>query len=124
MQLTLPFPPSVNKYYRHVVIKGHARVLMSQEGRAYRDACLACVLSEHGVLRPLTGRLQVRIWLYPPDRRVIDIDNRLKSLLDSLTHCRVIEDDSLIDRIELERCGVAKPGKAVVSVEPARDEGE
>ena len=33
--LKLPYPPSLNHYYRHIVVGGQARVLISSEGRAY-----------------------------------------------------------------------------------------
>lgn len=44
MRLTLPFPPSVNKYYRHIN-KGQlaGRTLISEEGRAFRSAVDAVV---------------------------------------------------------------------------------
>lgn len=72
---TLPYPPSVNHIWRHVVIRGVVRTLLSAEGRKYRVAAREGITGE-----PLTGRLAVRVIVYPPDRRKRDLDNVLKSL--------------------------------------------
>lgn len=72
--------------------------------------------SIHGQTAP-EGRLDVGVQLYPPDRRVRDLDNfGTKSLLDALTHAGIIEDDSLIDRLLIERMPVVKGGKCRVFI--------
>lgn len=111
MTLTLPFPPNVNHYYRHV----GPRVLISAQGRAYRANVLASV-TEQGAPR-LKGRVRITAIAHPPDRRRRDLDNLWKSVLDSLTHARVIEDDSLIDDLRIARAEPAKPGHLIVTVE-------
>ena len=58
---------------------------------------------------PLLGRLSVHINVFPPDRRIRDIDNLLKSALDSLTHAGVYLDDSQIDKIAIVRREIDKP---------------
>lgn len=90
----LPWPPSVNRYYR--VFRN--RILISRDGRKYR---MMVVSRLGGLNRKLTGDVSVEIDLYPPDRRRRDIDNPLKCLLDSMTHAGVYEDDSQIKDIEL-----------------------
>ena len=96
VSLQLPWPPSVNRYWRHV----NGRVLISREGRAYRKVVAAAC---HGV-RGLGGaRLGVDVVLQPPDRRRRDIDNVLKSLLDALEHAGVYDDDGQIDRLMVHR---------------------
>ena len=94
--LTLPHPPSVNHYWRHV---GN-RVLISREGRAYREDVRAVVLAKYftawgQVL--VTGRLRVSVDWYPPDKRRRDIDNIGKALFDAMGHAGIYEDDSQID---------------------------
>ena len=84
----LPYPPTVNTYYRHVGF----RVLISREGRRYRKM----VVSRLAGARPLEGRLSLAATLYPKDRRRRDADNVLKSLLDSLAHAGTMHDDSQI----------------------------
>jgi len=62
------------------------------------------------------GRLAIRLYAYPPDRRRRDLDNILKATLDSLTYAEVIEDDSLFDRIYIERRSPVKDGKLEISI--------
>ena len=54
------------------------------------------------------GRLSVSVTLYQPNARSIDIDNRLKPLLDSLTKSGVWEDDSQIDCLQISRGPISR----------------
>jgi Holliday junction resolvase RusA-like endonuclease len=110
MELSLPFPPSANHYYRHV---GY-RTLISREGRAYREM-VCSILGRMGV-RPLDGGLVVRIELYPPDKRRRDADNSLKCLLDSLQHGGAYKDDGQIMRLSVEKREPVPLGKVVVRI--------
>lgn len=112
LTLKLPWPPSVNTYYRNVVVRGRPRTLISSKGRAYKD--LVTVKYRH--LKPMTGRLCVVMELYPPDKRVIDCDNRAKAAQDSLTSAGVWKDDSQIDILLLIRKKVTPPGHVIVSI--------
>jgi crossover junction endodeoxyribonuclease RusA len=80
IELELPYPPSVNHYYRRV----GPRTLISREGRRFREKVTA-LLAKAGV-GPFNGPLRVEIEIYPPDRRRRDLDNTQKSLLDALEH--------------------------------------
>ncbi|QDJ44988.1 RusA family crossover junction endodeoxyribonuclease [Bordetella hinzii] len=113
--LTLPFPPSVNGYWRHPT-KGPlaGRHLISAEGREYRQAVQAFV--GHHQIGRVEGRLSVAIEVFPPDRRKRDLDNLPKGILDSLTHAGVIEDDGHIDSLLIERKGIHKGGMVRVFV--------
>ena len=102
-EATLPWPPSVNSYWRHRVVGKLATVYVSQKGQAYRKAVNLCLM-EHGVKTyALEGDLRVEIEVFPPDRRKRDIDNLLKSLLDSLTHAQVWKDDNQIADLRIYR---------------------
>jgi len=98
MVLILPWPPSANVYYRNV----QGKTLISAAGRAYRAAVADQVLIQRGA-KQLAGRLAVAIVAHVPDRRRRDLDNLLKSTLDSLTHAGVWLDDSQIDSLRIER---------------------
>ena len=112
--IKMPFPPSVNHYWRHIAVRGRPRVIISKPGRLYRESVVSMVYFKD---RPaLTGRLAISIELCPPDKRKRDIDNYLKALLDSLTHAGVWEDDEQIDRIEVNRVAPQKEGYAMVSI--------
>lgn len=95
--MALPWPPSVNHYYRHV----GPRVLISRDGRQYRET-VGAIARRAG--SPSFGvPVEVGIDLYPPDNRRRDVDNSLKSLLDALTCAGVYEDDSLIQRLTVTK---------------------
>ena len=116
IKVTLPWPPSVNHAWRHVIVKGRARVLLSADCRAYRSAVLIALLEQSARCKPLTGRLSVEIVASPPDRRARDIDGLLKQPLDALQHAGVIENDSAIDRLLIERGPVVPNGRLLVRI--------
>lgn len=88
----LPWPPSINHYYRNV----QGRTLISKEGRDYRDR-IGWLLREAHV-QQMKGHLAMRVELYPPDARRRDIDNVQKALWDALQHGGLYVDDSQIKR--------------------------
>lgn len=109
----LPYPPSVNHYYRHVGF----RTLISRVGRAYRQA--VCAILRRARVRPMVGPLAVGIDLYPPDRRRRDADNAQKALLDALQHGRAFGDDSQIKKLlTIMRETVVPGGRAIVCILP------
>lgn len=120
---TLPWPPSVNHYWRSVLIGGKPRTLLSKEGREFKQAAVGAVLQQRrGPSAPLSGRLAIAVTLFPPDRRRYDLDNRLKAVLDSLTEARVWEDDRHVKIIHLEEGGIVKGGACRVYIAPAPDQ--
>ena len=120
---TLPWPPSVNHYWRRVLIGGKPRTLLSKEGREFKQTAVGAVLQQRrGPSAPLSGRLAIAVTLFPPDRRRYDLDNRLKAVLDSLTEARVWEDDRHVKIIHLEEGGIVKGGACRVCIAPAPDQ--
>ena len=110
IELELPFPPSINHYYRRV----GPRTLISREGRRFRRA--VCLLLATSGVRPVSGPLEVRIDLYPPDRRRRDVDNSQKALLDALQHGGAYHDDSQIVHLETWRHPPVRGGKTIVAI--------
>lgn len=109
--LMLPFPPTANTYYRRV----GAKTLISEKGRQYsRDVIQLCSLAR---LKRREGRLQVVITACPPDRRLRDLDNMLKGLLDALTHGGAWVDDSQIDDLRIVRGPVTSGGSVSVEIQ-------
>ena len=115
LELELPYPPSVNHYWRRV----GARTLISRGGRAFRQSVCA-ILAARGI-QPMDGPLEVLIDVYPPDRRRRDIDNLQKALLDALAHGGAYHDDSQIARLTVQRRDVVSGGKVGVRLEVHRD---
>jgi Holliday junction resolvase RusA-like endonuclease len=81
-----------------------------------------CGMVDHIVKREKTPqfgaqRLAVTILLHGPNRRVFDLDNRAKAILDSLQRAGVYADDEQIDRLTLVRGDIVKGGLAVVTIE-------
>lgn len=93
--ITLPYPPSANRYWRNV----DGKTLKSAEARAYQTSAgwsaklqgVACLL----------GDVEVEIRVYRPAQRG-DLDNCLKIILDALKGI-CYEDDKQIVKITAER---------------------
>ena len=101
ISLTLPWPPTVNTYYRNV----GGMMKISEKGRAYRKAVADQVMIQRGA-KGLTDRLNVTIVAHVPDKRKRDLDNLFKAILDSLTHAGVWADDSQIDELSISRAPI------------------
>lgn len=106
-ELTLPWPPSVNTYWRAF----QGRVIISAEGRSYRKAVADQVLLQGGA-KHYSGRLVVQIEVWRPDNRRRDLDNLFKAPLDACTHAGVWVDDSQIVDLRIywatEKGGIMK----------------
>lgn len=119
--ISLPWPPSVNHYYRPA---GRGRLIISDEGNAYRKTVAALVMvyrSGYNARRepwpfPLSCRVRAGVIAYPPNKRRRDLDNLMKALLDALTHAGVWDDDSLIDDLHIKRGGLREGGRLAVSI--------
>jgi crossover junction endodeoxyribonuclease RusA len=112
MTIELPFPPSINHYWR--TFRG--RHCISQGGKDYTTDVQAALWSVDW--RLMRGRLAVDVDAVMPDRRRRDIDNLLKVLLDALTKANAWEDDEQIDDLRIRRVGVESPGRVIVTVKP------
>ena len=110
IELELPYPPSVNRYWRRV----GPRTIISREGREYREA-VAGILRDVGI-PPFTGPVCVVIHAYMPDRRRRDLDNLLKATLDALAYGGAYHDDSQVDELHIYRAGLVKGCKMIVEL--------
>ena len=113
MPLTLPYPPTMNTYWRHV----GRRTLISREGRTFRRN--VCALLGGGGMRkpPLSGRIALAMDAFPPDHRRRDLDNIQKPVLDALEHAGVYADDSQIDLLVTRRREAVSGGRLLVTVD-------
>lgn len=124
MKLVLPFPPSVNTYWR-APNKGPlaGRHLVSADGRKYQSAACAAIIEQLRRLpKPFTEPVAVDITLYPPNSARRDLDNFNKALFDALTHAGVWKDDSQVKRMLVEWGPVVPKGRVEITIskyEPA-----
>lgn len=105
IELTLPFPPTVNTYWRHV----GRRVLISKKGRSYRTQVRLDVLAQALNNYEFKGPVEVCIVAHPPDKRRRDLDNLPKAILDALEHAGAFEDDNQVARLVIERGELCRP---------------
>lgn len=95
MQMKLPYPPSLNSYYRN----WRGRTVISAQGLKFRRDVAAAT---EGVQK-LHGRIQMTLLVCVPDKRKRDLDNVCKATLDALQHAGVFDDDSQIDYLSIIR---------------------
>lgn len=108
VEITLPWPPSINHYWRRC----RDRFYITKEGIYYRTEVAKRCLPYKGFFSEY-DRIQVDIHALPPDKRKRDLDNVLKSLLDSLQHAYLFPDDNQIDDLRISRCS---PNEGIVVV--------
>jgi crossover junction endodeoxyribonuclease RusA len=135
IEIALPWPPSVNHY------KTVGRIVRTQSGQIFQKRVnspetkrfyyevwlrIAALKAKEGVkfLDSATNRLEVVLTAHPPDNRRRDLDNLLKVSLDSLVNGGLIHDDSLIDRLLIERKAIIPHGQVIVRIMEIVDEPE
>jgi len=112
IELVLPYPPSVNHYYR--IYRG--RMVIGSAGKKFRRQ----VADEVGILGfPVVGGdIRMLVELRPPPGDVPrDLDNAGKALLDSLVKAGVMGDDYQVTDLHLWRGEPVAGGICNVTVE-------
>ncbi|WP_337047383.1 RusA family crossover junction endodeoxyribonuclease [Serratia liquefaciens] len=118
MNLTLPFPPSVNGYWRSPN-KGSSRgrTLVSERGRAFQTEAIAQVMEQlRRRPKPISADISVAVVFYPPTKARRDLDNFFKALFDAMTQAGVWLDDSQIKHIDAKWGPVIKCGKVELQI--------
>lgn len=139
LTITLPYPPSANRYWRTRVIDvpGRAPIVstyVSADAKAYKQEVMWLIRAA-GVRSPCPGRVAISYVLYPKrpqdwERRkrklgdawqdsvqCIDLDNAQKVLLDALKGV-AFEDDVWVRRITAERAEPDGDARLVVTISP------
>jgi crossover junction endodeoxyribonuclease RusA len=110
--IKLPYPPSVNTYWRNF----RGKTVLSKSGREFKTAVSECVIAQN-VPKFGNKRLEVTLWLYPRSKVVTDLDNRLKAVLDGLEEAGVYDNDGQIDVLMIQRGEQRKGGGVDVMIE-------
>jgi len=107
-RITLPYPPSLNTYYRYV----NGRVLISRKGRAYKE--MIAHIMRH--MAPSDHPVELNVEVFPPDKRKRDLDNLLKCLCDSMQG-HAYRNDSQIHKLTMEKFEpIDKKGRLIVEI--------
>lgn len=116
VSLTLPWGVSANASY--VPVRG--RMVLSNAARQAKITIAQQVLVQLGPgRRPVfSGSVRVEITAYPPRKGRIDVDNKVKPLLDALTYAGLWHDDVQVERVVVERGAVVKGGALFVRIVP------
>lgn len=115
IRLQLPWPPSVNRYWRSV----NGRVLIAAAGRKYRTD-VELVMRLGGRVGIGAMPVNVTIDAYYPDLRRRDIDNILKAPLDALTAAGMWDDDSQVQALSIRKAGMDRHSPRLeITLEPA-----
>lgn len=135
LTLTLPYPISANRYWRHAVIRKHAVVYPSKEAKQFKADC-AWIAKQAGI-KPILGPVEYELRLFPnlPQdwaRRAkadpqwwdltvqcMDLDNARKVLLDALNGV-CWTDDSRIRKDAAEIMVPDGKGRCEIVVRPYR----
>lgn len=108
--ITLPLSPTFNTYYG---ASGNRRYI-KPAGVAFRqEVALAVRLQK---MPKLEGRLWISLRVCPRDKRLQDIDNRVKAALDAMMHAGLFEDDSQVDHLEVKRGPIVSGGRLEVVI--------
>ena len=110
--LNLPLPPSVNSY--RTIFRN--RMGISKTGKEFKSQVSDYVV-EYKVPKLGAARLEMKVILYPRDKRKQDIDNRIKALWDALGDAGVFDDDEQIDILLIERGEIKKGGGCLVCID-------
>lgn len=106
--LKLPYPASINAYW----LTSGKRRYISKRGMAFKAAAAeAC----SGLPGFGSDPVEVSIVLYPRDKRLLDIDNICKCILDSLQGY-LYDDDQQVWKLTVERAEKIKGGGCDVTV--------
>ena len=95
-ELYLPFPPTVNNYYKKAQSGGR---YISEKGRKFRNDVVEAIADQIGNSVPIDYHVLVEVVLFPPDKRGRDMDNYNKALLDAITESGFWMDDKLVDQL-------------------------
>ncbi len=115
IRIDLPWPPSVNRYWRHNK-RGHTYV--TKEGEAYRHEAGWLGRQAMTGRRPFACEVSIEFEAFPPDHRKRDLDNVLKATLDAMEHAGVYGNDYQVADLRIMRREVRPRGLIRATIRP------
>ena len=110
--MTLPYPPSINKYW---LLNRNGSRRLSADAVDFRNSVIA-EFYKFSWRNQMTGMCTVVIDEYPKNRIRRDRDNVIKPILDALTHAGVWEDDEQVYKLLVRKHGPDEHKKGYVTV--------
>lgn len=104
--LILPLSPTINHYYKR---SRDGRLYISDAGQAFRKEVMAAV--ERSRMPELKGRVCLVVRVFPRNKRMQDISNRIKALEDALQMAGAFVNDEQIDDLQVTRGAVVPGGR-------------
>ena len=109
--LTLPYPVSVNAYW----LASGKRRYISKRGVEFKR-CVKEIWEASNHQGFGSAKVEFNVLLFPRDNRLMDIDNMLKCLGDSLQDAGAFDDDQQVWKITIERGNKIKGGGCQVTI--------
>ncbi len=123
VKLTLPWPPSGNKLWRH--LPNRRKPVLAKDGKLYYLAVKSLVLKARSLGEiprdAIAEPVQVAMAYYPPDRRKRDAGNMEKVIYDALTRAGLWVDDSLGNNQERQWLDPERPGRVEIRIRALRE---
>lgn len=118
MIIELPFlAPSINQCYYT-----DKNSFTRHKSKGYRDFLSRC---KYFIIMPekqFNEEIGVEINLWVPDKRRRDIDNQIKPILDMLVFFNIIKDDSLIQKLHVEKYYRKDNPETVIQIKSVKNE--
>lgn len=102
----LNFMPSINNYY----VKTRNGMFLSKSGRACRQSGIELIHSQLPNFDTIDYDIHLSIVIYPPNKRMFDLDNRLKPILDTMQESGLIYNDSQVQQLVVYRGEIVEKG--------------
>jgi len=116
LAMVLPWPPSMNTYWRRAGSIIHVSTAGKQFQSDVRDAVLRTYSMNGWPMVAMAGPVEVLVQAWAPNKRKWDVDNRLKPLLDALTKAGVWLDDQQVRDLRIVDRGIAEGGEVLVTI--------
>lgn len=110
IEITLPFPPSVNRLWR---AKKGGGVYRSAEYVNWAKAA-AWEIASQVKAKSIQGPYKLTMEAVAPDKRRRDLDNLFKAVSDSLVAAQVVESDHLCREIHARWVDTGPPIKIII----------